>query len=134
MKRSELRENVFRLIFMLQNNGELNEESLEYYFKDNEIEEKDAKYIKDKVNNIALNLEKIDSIIEENSHKYTLSRLSAVSLSVLRLAIYEITFEEDIPNGVAASEAIKLSQKYDDENAKGYINGILGAYIRKSEA
>ncbi len=133
MKRSELRENIFKLVFSLTNEENINDESLEFYFSDNGIEGKDAKYIKDAVNGIYDNLNKLDEIIKESSLKYSLERLSAVSLCVLRVAIWEITFREDIPNNVSAFEAVKLSEKYDDEKAKGYINGILGAYIRKLE-
>ncbi len=133
MKRSELRENIFKLVFSLTNEENINEESLEFYFSDNEIKGKDAKYIKEAINGIYDNLNKLDEIIAENSQKYSLERLSAVSLCVLRVAIWEITFREDIPNNVSAFEAVKLSEKYDDEKAKGYINGILGAYIRKLE-
>ena len=133
MKRSELRENIFKLVFSLTNEENINEQSLEFYFSDNKIEGKDGEYIKDAINSIYENLDKIDEIIAENSHKYSVDRLSAVTLCVLRVAIWEITFKEDIPNNVSASEAVKISEKYDDEKAKGYINGILGAYIRKLE-
>ena len=133
MKRSELRENIFKLVFSLTNEENINEQSLEFYFSDNKIEGKDSEYIKEAINSIYENLDKIDEIIAENSHKYSVDRLSAVTLCVLRVAIWEITFKEDIPNNVSASEAVKISEKYDDEKAKGYINGILGAYIRKLE-
>ncbi len=133
MKRSELRENVFKLVFSVTGENDINDENLQYYFSDNNIEGSDAEYIKNEVEGILENLEKIDEIIAENSHKYTIDRLSAVTLCVLRVAIYEITYKEDIPNGVSASEAVKLSEKYDDDKAKGYINGMLGAYIRKLE-
>ncbi len=133
MKRSELRENIFKLVFSLTNEENINEQSLEFYFSDNKIEGKDSEYIKEAINSIYENLDKIDEIIAENSHKYSVDRLSAVTLSVLRVAIWEITFKDDIPNNVSAYEAVKISEKYDDEKAKGYINGILGAYIRKLE-
>ncbi len=133
MKRSELRENIFKLVFSLADGENINDESLEFYFSDNEIKGKDADYIKESVNSIYEKLDEIDAIIAENSHKYSLERLSSVTLNVLRVAIWEINFRDDIPNNVSAFEAVKLSEKYEDENARGYINGILGAYIRKLE-
>ena len=133
MKRSELRENVFKLVFTLGEDADLNDESIEYYFNDNEISGNDSEYILNEVKNIKEHLEEIDEIISENSHKYTFERLSAVTRGILRVAVYEIKYEADIPNGVCASEAVKLSEKYDDDKAKSYINGILGAYIRKLE-
>lgn len=131
MKRSELRENIFKIVFTLSSDKEICEESVDYYLEDNEISETDGKYIKDKVYKIKQNLEEIDSIIAENSHKYSFERISAVTLCILRVAIYEITFDEDVPNGVSASEAVKLAEKYGEDKSKTFINGILGAYIRK---
>lgn len=131
MKRSELRENIFKIVFSMTSFEELNEEILDYYIEDNEISEKDGKYIKDKVCKIKENLEKIDEVIKENARNYAFERISATTLSILRVAVYEITFEDDIPNGVSASEAVKLSEKYGEDKEKAFINGILGAYIRK---
>lgn len=131
MKRSELRENIFKIVFTFSHHKELSEESIDYYLEDNEISEKDGKYIKEKVYKIKENIEKIDEIIAENAHNYSLERISFVTLCILRVAIYEITFEEDIPNGVSASEAVKLAEKYGEDKSNTFINGILGSYIRK---
>ena len=131
MKRSEIRENIFKLVFTLDSIDEIDNESIEFYLQDNEISGKDAEYIINKVQRIKENIEEIDEIISESSHKYTLERLSAVTRGILRVAVYEIKYEDDIPNNVSASEAVKLSEKYDEDNAKSYINGILGSYIRK---
>lgn len=129
MKRSELRENIFKIVFSI--NEDLTEEILDYYLEDNEISEKDGKYIKNIVYKIKENLEKIDDVIKENAQKHSFERISATTLSLLRVAVYEITFEDDIPNNVSASEAVKLAEKYGEEKEKRFINGILGTYIRK---
>lgn len=131
MKRSELRENIFRIVFSINPFEELREEIIDYYIEDNEISEKDGKYIKDKVYKIKDKLEEIDSVIKENAKNYAFERISAITLSLLRVAVYEITFEEDIPDNVSASEAVRLAEKYGEEREKSFINGILGAYIRK---
>lgn len=129
MKRSELRENIFKIVFSI--NEDLNEEILDYYLEDNEISEKDGKYIKNIVYKIKENLETIDDVIKENAQKHAFERISATTLSLLRVAVYEITFESDIPNNVSASEAVRLAEKYSEEKEKRFINGILGTYIRK---
>ena len=131
MKRRELRENIFKLIFSLNNEVSLSDESLSYYFEDNKINDKDSKFIKDEVSEIIENLNSIDEIIKENLSNYTFERISKVSLAVLRVAVYEINYVSDIPDAVAAAEAVAISEIYEDEKSKGFINGVLGSVIRK---
>ena len=79
-------------------------------------------------------LEKIDKIIDENLTSWKRDRISRTALAVLRLAVYEIMFESDTPNKVAANEAIELSKKYSTKEESAYINGILGSVISNSES
>ena len=131
MKRRELRENIFKIIFSLNSEKEFSEEAFSYYLEDNGISEKDGEFIKSEVLGIVENSEAIDSIISENLKNYTFERISKVCLAVLRVAIYEINYVTDIPDAVAASEAVKIVEAYEDEKSKGFINGILGSVIRK---
>lgn len=80
------------------------------------------------------NLEKIDKIIDENLAGWKRDRISRTALAVLRLAVYEIVFENDTPNKVAANEAVELSKKYSTKEESAYINGILGSIIAKEES
>lgn len=74
----------------------------------------------------------IDTIIEKNLQGWTLQRLSRVSLAILRLAIYEMDYREEIPVNVTINEAVELAKRYGDEKDAAFINGLLGAYARNS--
>ena len=74
------------------------------------------------------NLEEIDKIISDHlSAKWKLNRISKVSLSILRLAVYEMKYVEDIPTNVTINEAVELSKKFSGEEEYKFVNGILGA-------
>ena len=97
---------------------------------------KEAELIK--VNNFAENIlnaveehfSEIDEIIESNSQDWTLSRLPKVSLAILRLAVAEIKYIDDVPNGVAVNEAVELAKKYGTNEDASFINGILGTIAK----
>lgn len=131
MKRRELRENIFKIIFSLNSDDVFSEETFLYYLDDNNISEQDGEFIKKEVVGIMENLEAIDETISENLKNYTFERISKVCLSVLRVAVYEINFVSEIPDAVAASEAINIAEVYEDEKSKGFINGVIGSVIRK---
>ena len=77
------------------------------------------------------NLEEIDKIISDHlSAKWKLNRISRVSLSILRLAVYEMKYVEDIPSNVSINEAVELSKKFYGEEEYKFVNGILGAVSR----
>lgn len=72
----------------------------------------------------------IDHAIEQYSDKWKINRLSRVTLTVLRLAICELTYMEDIPAGATINEAVELMKAYAAEDEASYVNGVLGAYHR----
>lgn len=77
------------------------------------------------------NLEEIDKIISDHlSAKWKINRISKVSLSILRLAVYEMKYVEDIPSNVSINEAVELSKKFSGEEEYKFVNGILGAVSR----
>ncbi|MBO5463649.1 MAG: transcription antitermination factor NusB [Clostridia bacterium] len=76
------------------------------------------------------NIETIDKIIEENSRGWTIQRLPKVSLAVLRLAIGEMMYSEDVPTGVAVNEAVELMKKYGTSDDASYVNGVLGTVAK----
>ena len=129
MKRREAREHIFKLLFS-GHDGTLPEGGVEYYCQDNEIKGKDAAEIAEKVKNIFANREQIDSLIEANVKGYTFDRISKVSLAVMRLGVYEIIFDDSIPDGVAISEAMGIAAEYEDEKSKAFVNGVLGSVAR----
>lgn len=82
-------------------------------------------------NGVQENLEEIDALIKEHlARKWNIARINKVSLSILRLAIYEMKFIEEIPNKVSINEAVELSKKFSGEDEYKFVNGVLGAVSR----
>ena len=77
------------------------------------------------------NLEKIDETIEESLVNWSLQRLPKVSLAVLRLAVGEILFNEDVPTNVSVNEAVEIAKTYGSPEDASYINGVLSAIVKK---
>ena len=88
------------------------------------------KYIEQCVCGVSANKQEIDGIIEQYAVGWKLSRISKVSLAVLRLAIYEILYVEDAPTGVVINEAVEIARRYEEEEKVSFINGILGSFVR----
>ncbi len=76
---------------------------------------------------VITNIPSLDEIIEKCSKKWNIKRISRVAMSIMRLALYEIMFMEDIPTQVSINEAVELSKKFDSDDSYTFINGILGA-------
>ena len=140
MNRREVREAALCMIFdysFHSDDGDGNEQ-LELYL-DN-FQDKDEKNISEKLRNneyftkvyfgVISNLSELDAIIEENSKKWSSKRISRVSRSIMRLALYEIKYIDDIPAEVSINEAVELAKKFDADESYTFVNGILGAYVR----
>ena len=87
--------------------------------------EKDRGYIEHKVQDIFAHLKEIDEIIDGSAQNWKTSRMAKVELTLIRLAVYEIRFEEEIPTGVAINEAVELAKAYGEENSASFVNGVL---------
>lgn len=127
MTRRALRENIFRILFKVEfNSMEEMEEQIDYsVFDIEDITSEDEQYITDKVNNILEKLSDIDSVIEDISEGWKLERLGKAELAILRLAVYEMKYDEDVPFKVAINEAVELAKRYCNPDAGGFINGLL---------
>lgn len=86
---------------------------------------KDGAYISEKCEAIAAHLEEIDAAINEVAEGWKTSRMGKVDLTLIRLAVYEMKYEEDIPVGVAINEAVELAKKYGTDDSPAFINGVL---------
>ena len=131
MKRSEIRENVLKLIYLddFHDKEELNTQFSLYFDGKDGFTEKDKTYIIDKANKILDNKETIDQEIESVSNKWKVDRMDKVDKSILRLAYYEIKMDEEIPDKVAVNEAVELSKKYSSDASPKFINGILSNFV-----
>ncbi|MBQ9964711.1 MAG: transcription antitermination factor NusB [Clostridia bacterium] len=83
---------------------------------------------------VLAHLAEIDEKISAASHKWSKDRLSRVTLAILRLAIYEIVWESDIPVSVSINEAVELAKSYGGDTDASFINGVLGGVARQHEA
>ena len=127
MTRHELRERIFQTIFQFPfYEGDVPEMEI---VADEKISEKDRDYIDTKVAAIKENLAEIDKKLDKHSNKWKIRRLGKSELAILRLAIYEIDYDDDIPEKVAINEAVELAKSYCDENSAGFINGVLSGII-----
>lgn len=131
MSRRELREQIFKLLFRIEfNNAEDMEEQKELFFEDDEnpAGEKDAAYIREKYDCIAAKISEIDESINEQAECWTTARMGKVELTILRLAVYEIKFDENIPASVAINEAVELAKKFGQDGAASFVNGVLSQF------
>lgn len=127
MTRRTLRENIFRILFKLEFNSiDEMKEQIEFSVDDIEnIEPEDEAYIIDKTNKIIGLIDDIDAVIEQVSDGWRIERIGKTELAILRLAIYEMKYDSDVPLKVAINEAVELAKIYCNGDAKSFINGLL---------
>ena len=127
MKRRELREHIFEILFRVEFMSESDmEEQLELFFEDlAEARPADVDYIKNKYLAVREKMPMIDILIDEKSTGWKTSRMGKVELTILRLAVYEMLFDEDVPVTVAINEAVEISKKFGGDDTPAFVNGIL---------
>lgn len=133
MKRSEIRELAFKLIYSLEIQKEENlQEQIELYFQNNTIEEENAKeYIKDCIYGIEENIKEINKTIEGSlTSDWKIDRISKINLSLLKLAIYEIKYK-NIPYKVEINEVVELAKSYGEDQSGKFINGALAKVVKE---
>ena len=136
MNRREARKNAFYLIFQIGfHQTEELEQMKELFFeqKEQEIPKEQREFILKEVEVTKAHLLEIDEIITKKSKKWKKERISKVDIAILRLAIYEIYFSEEVPNSVAINEAVELAKEFGTEQSPAFINGILGSIVSEKE-
>ena len=131
MTRRESRETAFALLF----ENTFSEEGIDSVIadaKEAETLSPDDFAVSLAIGTVA-NMAEIDGKIAEASHKWSVQRLSRVSLSVIRLAVYEILFEDAIPVSVSINEAVELAKKYGGTEEAAFVNGVLGGIAKVTE-
>ena len=131
MGRSELREHIFRILFRIEfQPKEEMEEQLALYLEELEAaKDTEKEYIRTKYAAIAEKVEMIDEKINASVTGWKTSRMGKVDLTILRLAVYEIEWDEEVPQGVAINEAVELAKRYGGEESPSFINGVLGKIV-----
>ena len=134
MKRTETREQAFRLIYSIEIQKDMDEEQVELFLQENGIEEKaEIDYVKEVFVGIRENKEEIVTLIQNNlKEKWSVDRISKIDLAILKVAIYELVFSK-LPYKVVINEAVELAKKYGDDNSKSFINGILASIVKEKK-
>ena len=132
MKRQKSREKAMELLFSMELSKNTYEETIETFIEDYEMDLKtiDVDYIKNVVKVVTDNLEDIDSRIVNALVNWKLDRVSKVNLTILRLAVGEMLFVDDVPGSVAINEAVELTKKYSDEKSTSFVNGVLDKVLK----
>ncbi|AIY84646.1 transcription antitermination factor NusB [Clostridium baratii] len=127
MSRKLSREKAMELIFSTMLTKESHEETIETFVDNYEgnINEVDLEYIKEVLKGVEENKEDIDTLIKNNLQKWKIERISKVNLAILRLAVYEMNYLNDVPEKVAINEALEITKRYSDEKSVSFINGVL---------
>ena len=119
MTRRGLREQVFKMLFRVEfHNVEDMPEQMNMFEEVEECSEKDKEYISNKI-------DEIDAAINEVSEGWKTRRMGKVDLTLIRLAVYEMKYEDDIPVKVAINEAVELAKQYGTDESPAFVNGVL---------
>lgn len=127
MRRSELREHIFRMVFGLDftKEEEIPEQIQLYFDQLEDVKEEDMEYIRTKAEHIVEKQEEIDDMINTYTKGWKTTRMNKVDLSILRVAVYEMRWDDDVPVGVAIDQAVELAKKYSSDEGPSFINGVL---------
>ena len=128
MSRIETREAVVFFIYQYEFRSENIEDQIKIYVDNNQDLEEDIEYFRSTVTGIIDNRESLDESITKYLNNWTLDRIPKLDKAILETAIYEISYNDDIPTGVAINEAVKLAKKYGTDDSYSYINGVLSSY------
>lgn len=135
MIRSELREHVFKMLFQIEFNDAADmPDHLKYYFETlDDASNKDKEYIQKKYEAVVSRMPEIDELLNETATGWKTSRMGKVDLTLLRLAVYEMKWDDDVPEGVAINEAVELAKRFGGDSSSSFVNGVLGK-IAKQES
>ena len=130
MTRRQLRENVFKMLFRVEfhDDKELPEQLILFEDELEPISEDEKIYMTNKYKDIYAHIEELDAAINEVSKGWKTIRMGKVDLTLIRLAVYEIRFEEEIPVKVSINEAVELAKKYGTDDSPAFVNGILARF------
>ncbi len=133
MTRHEIRECAFLILFELSfREDDTVEEMYELAQEIQEITVTDS--VKSMVEGVLLHKDTIDDIIAKYSTKRSIARLPRLNLTILRLALFEILYDDTMPDNAAISEAITLAGEYTYQEDTSFINGVLGSYVRENRS
>jgi len=134
MARKTAREVSMKLLYEWAMGGQDNPDQTIHEMLDEEsLDVKDKEYIYGVVLGVQTHIDEIDQIIQKYAIGWKIGRMARVDLSILRLALYEMLYRDDIPKSVSVNEAVELAKKYSNPESGAFVNGILGNFLRQSE-
>lgn len=136
MGRHEQREQLFMLLFRVEfNSPEEMPEQVRLFFEDEERAGfgKAEQLITEKYNRILEKLPEIDGLLNEKTEKWNTKRIGKVELTILRIALYEMLFDEDVPEGVAIDEAVTIAKVYGQPSSGAFVNGVLAKFVKQGD-
>lgn len=133
MTRKAMREKLYRILFQIEfhRSDELEEQFALYMEDMTETTDADREEMWDKFRGITGCVEQLDALIDEKASGWTVNRLPKADLTVLRLAAYEILYDESVPDSVAVNEAVELAKQYGTDKSPKFINGVLATIVRE---
>ena len=148
MSRTTARAAAMQMIFEKISGGQGGEETLKMVYDElredglpgvaaigrREPDDEDRAYITAALEGVLAHRDEIDEKIAKTAKGWTLDRMALVDLTILRLAVWEILYAEDVPGSVSIAEAMELTERFSDPEDKSFVNGILGAVLREHEA
>jgi len=132
MGRRTDRRHVFNLIFQMGFSGRPGDigKFIDEYMDNHVSESVDKDFIYVEFSGTCQNIEDIDKIIAGNLKSWTPDRLNKTDLAILRLAVYEMIYNDDIPASIAINEAVELAKVYSEDESPGFVNAILGGIAK----
>ena len=148
MSRTTARAAAMQMIFEKISGGQGGEDTLKMVYDElredglpgvsvigrKEPDEEDRQYITAALEGVLAHREEIDEMIEKTAKGWSIDRMSLVDLTILRLAVWEILYADDVPGSVSIAEAMDLTERFSDPEDKSFVNGILGTVLREYEA
>lgn len=131
LTRTEARENVFLLLFQESYNKMADMDSVFDLSKEN-LDINTNNYVRRVYTGIVEHMDELDGYIEDSSKNWNKNRISRVAVSCMRLALYEMLYEENMTPGIAISQAVGIARKYGDEDTSAFVNGVLGGICRSN--
>lgn len=132
MTRRELRTHTFKLLYrtFFYDSEEMKEQE-KLFFEDSElaIDVYDMEYVQKRVDDVIRNLDEIDRAIDAKAESWKVNRMNYVDLTLIRLAYYEMNYDEDIPVAVAINEAVELAKIYGGDESSSFVNGVLAKML-----
>ena len=148
MSRTTARAAAMQMIFEKISGGQGGEDTLKMVYDElredgfpgvehigrKEPDQEDREYITAALEGVLAHRGEIDEKIEKTAKGWTIDRMSLVDLTILRLAVWEILYADDVPGSVSIAEAMELTERFSDPEDKAFVNGILGTILREHEA